>query len=244
MGAWRIWLVAAVAPVWGCDGSIGTEDVTGGRRLNDDPPAVPESPPTGGAGSRGGDGDGGHGGNDGVGGGGGLGGGGAASGLGGAGGDGQPPDESCEGGPLPEPIANCAPTPVPDTGDPYADCVARINQLRWDCQCLPPIARWADGEACTDANAEYDSVNGPHASFFDQPCGSGARAQNECPGWSSNESVVDGCLQLMWDEGPEDGDPSTENGHYETMASATYSRVACGFYTTPTGDVWGVQNFD
>jgi hypothetical protein len=122
--------------------------------------------------------------------------------------------------------------------------VARINQFRWECQCLPPLQRWTDGESCTDSNAQYDSENGVHASFYDMPCGSGARAQNECPGWPSNNHVITGCLQAMWDEGPEDGNPDTVNGHYESMATSTYTRVACGFYTTPSGDVWGVQNFD
>jgi len=150
----------------------------------------------------------------------------------------------CSNGPFATPTPNCQPTPVPNTGDPHADCVARINQFRWECQCLLPLARWTDGEACTDGNAEYDSVNGAHASFDDQPCGSGGRGQNECPGWGSNEQVIDGCLQVMWDEGPEDGDPNTVNGHYESMSSSSFTQVACGFYTTPGGQVWGVQNFD
>jgi hypothetical protein len=38
--------------------------------------------------------------------------------------------------------------------------------------------------------------------------------------------------------------PDTVNGHYESMASTSYTQVACGFFTTPTGSVWGVQNFD
>ena len=152
--------------------------------------------------------------------------------------------DPCAGGPLSTPIPSCNPIPAPGTGDIHADCVARINQLRWECQGLPPLMRWTDGESCTDSNAEYDSVNGVHASFSDMPCGSGARAQNECPGWPSNDHVITGCLQSMWDEGPEDGNPDTVNGHYETMAASTYTRVACGFYTTASGDVWAVQNFD
>lgn len=151
---------------------------------------------------------------------------------------------ACAGGPLAAPIADCNPGPLPASGDIHADCVARINQFRWECQCLPPIARWSDGEACADGNARYDSTNGVHASFYDQPCGSGGRAQNECPGWPSTDSVISGCLRAMWEEGPEDGDPDTVNGHYESMASTSYTRVACGFYTTPSGDVWAVQNFD
>ena len=156
------------------------------------------------------------------------------------GGDGDP----CANGPRPEPIPNCRPAPAPGTGDLHADCVARINRFRWECQCLPPLERWTDGEGCTDSNGQYDSVNGAHASFYDIPCGSGARAQNECPGWPSTQHVITGCLQAMWDEGPEDGNPATVNGHYEAMATTQYTRVACGFFTTAQGDVWGVQNFD
>ena len=104
--------------------------------------------------------------------------------------------------------------------------------------------RWLSGESCTDGNAEYDSNNGVHASFYDMPCGTGARAQNECPNWPSNAHVINGCLQAMWDEGPEDGNPDTVNGHYVSMATTTYTQVACGFFTTPSGRVWGVQNFD
>ncbi len=60
----------------------------------------------------------------------------------------------CGDGPLSAPIVPCQPTPVPDTGDPYADCVARINQFRADCQCLPPLERWTDGESCADEHAQ------------------------------------------------------------------------------------------
>lgn len=151
---------------------------------------------------------------------------------------------ACAGGPLATPLPNCNPEPPPSTGDLHSDCVARINQLRWECQCLPPIDRWNDGESCADGNAEHDSTYGIHASFYDLPCGTGARAQNECPGWPSADRVIADCLQQMWNEGPEDGDPITVNGHYESMASTNYAQVACGFFTTPSGDVWAVQNFD
>ena len=70
------------------------------------------------------------------------------SGAGGSGGGtgGTPGDPrfiaSCSSGPLAAPLANCQPEPLPSTGDPYADCVTRINQLRWECQCLPGLQRW------------------------------------------------------------------------------------------------------
>ena len=76
----------------------------------------------------------------------------------------------CTDGPLSEPIAGCSLGPVLDSGNFKADCVARINQFRWDCQCLPPLDRWTDGETCADKHAEYDSTNGAHAGFIDDIC--------------------------------------------------------------------------
>ena len=148
----------------------------------------------------------------------------------------------CANGPLSEPIAGCTPGPVPDSGDFRADCVARINQFRWDCQCLPPLDRWSDGETCADEHAAYDSTNGAHSGFMDTICTPGGWAQNECPGWGSEISIVDGCLQLMWDEGP--GEDFNVHGHYINMSSTNYTKVACGVYITGSGDVWSVQNYD
>ena len=41
----------------------------------------------------------------------------------------------------------------------------RINQFRTQRACLPPYARWPDGEACADQLAQYDSTMPmmPHA---------------------------------------------------------------------------------
>ncbi len=153
--------------------------------------------------------------------------------------DGQPGD--CDNGPRSTPIPGCVPTPVPDTGDPYADCVARINQFRWECQCLPPLERWTDGESCADEHAEYDSTRSAHDGFRDNICDPRGSAQNECPGWNSESHVISSCLQMMWDEGP--GEPYSEHGHYINMSNESYNRVACGFFTTPSGSVWAVQNF-
>lgn len=159
---------------------------------------------------------------------------------------GTPPVDSslpamCSGGPLALPIDGCTPTPVPDTGDIYADCVARINQFRAECQCLPPLMRWTEGESCADMHAEYDSTRPPHSGFGDRICSNGGRAQNECPGWRSTSQVISGCLQAMWDEGP--GEPFSAHGHYINMSNTSYSQVACGFYTTSGGQLWAVQNF-
>jgi hypothetical protein len=151
-------------------------------------------------------------------------------------------DWAPEDGPRGTPVSGCEPDPLPSTGDDRQDCVDRINQLRYECQGLPPLERWVEGEACADAHAEYDVTEGPHAGFQDDICSPRGRAQNECPGWGSVRSVIDGCLQMMWDEGP--GENFQEHGHYINMSNPNHSRVACGFHTTADGAVWAVQNFD
>jgi hypothetical protein len=143
----------------------------------------------------------------------------------------------CESGPLPGPIPGCTPVPAASSGDIYQDCVDRINQFRWECQCLPPLARWSDAEACTDQQAGDDqAVNGPHSHFG--ACGEWA--QNTCPNWGSTQDVIVNCLQAMWDEGP--GEPFEAHGHYINMSNTDYSKVACGFSQTGQG-VWANQNF-
>jgi len=147
----------------------------------------------------------------------------------------------CAQGPLDGPIPGCRPAPPPSTGDRYEDCVARINQLRAECQCLPPLARWQGGESCADEHSEYDVTGGPHAGFRARICDPSGSAQNECPGWGSVPQVISGCLQAMWDEGP--GRPFSEHGHYLNMSNRSFSRVACGYHSTRDGRVWSVQNF-
>lgn len=137
----------------------------------------------------------------------------------------------------------------PNTGDIYADCVARVNQFR-ACVCLPPLPRWSAGESCADQNASYDAgKNSAHAGFQAGICAAG-NAQDECPAWGgSAEKVIDGCLQMMFDEGPPPtttctGTCYSEHGHFINMTGAKYkSGVACGFYTTSSGSIWAVQNF-
>jgi hypothetical protein len=142
----------------------------------------------------------------------------------------------------------CKPT-APSTGDMYADCVARVNQFR-ACACLPPLAHWTDGEACANQDATYDAQNqsaGAHAGFKANICAAG-NAQDECPGWRSNDQVVSGCLQQMFDEGPPPMNPCTgtcyeQHGHFINMTNTRYTQVACGFFTNTDGKIWGVQNF-
>lgn len=143
----------------------------------------------------------------------------------------------CEMGPLAAPIPGCTPTPLASTGDVHQDCVDRINQFRWECQCLPPLARWNGAEACTDDQASADqNGGGPHGNFGS--CGE--NAQNTCPNWGSEQQIITGCLQAMWDEGP--GEPFSAHGHYINMSSMSYTKVACGFSSSGAG-VWSNQNF-
>jgi hypothetical protein len=154
-----------------------------------------------------------------------------------------PSGDCTMGPPLDTPIAGCRPTPMPSTGDPAEDCVRRINQFRCECQHLPPLMRWRDGEACANQMAQYDSEHPDraHAGFIDGIC-SGGRAQNECPGCGSIEQTVSGCLQQMWDEGPGDFYGPPPHGHYINMSSTSHTMVACGFYDGPSG-VYAAQNF-
>ncbi len=117
-------------------------------------------------------------------------------------------------------------------------CVDTINGYRSTLG-LPPYARWESGEACADGQSQDDAASGiPHGAFGE--CGEWA--QNECPGWrGSYEAVLDGCLAMMWAEGP--GADFQQHGHYINMSSTQYTQVACGFHTTPGGEVWAIQNF-
>ena len=148
---------------------------------------------------------------------------------------------------------SCAPNcacrpPAPNTGDPYADCVERVNQFR-ACVCLGSLARNTAGEACANQEAQYDSQTGmAHSGFVNRICSPTGLAQNECPGWSTAEETVSHCMQDMFNEGPPPSTPCTGScfetyGHFLNMTSTRYTSVACGFYTTASGEVWQVQNF-
>ena len=133
------------------------------------------------------------------------------------------------------------------SSDPYDEyrqaCVDKINEYRATLG-LPPYERWREAESCADQEAKSDSETGQaHGAF--PSCGE--MAQNECPGWPSLESISTGdsmvgksCLDMMWDEGP---GPWDGHGHYINMSSTKYTKVACGFYVTPNGEVWSVQDF-
>ncbi|MBI5533988.1 MAG: hypothetical protein HY898_14800 [Deltaproteobacteria bacterium] len=121
--------------------------------------------------------------------------------------------------------------------DPAQLCVDTINQYRATLG-LPPYGRWVGGEVCAAKEAQTDAgKNQPHSAFG--TCGEWA--QNECPGWGGPpESMIEGCLAMMWAEGP--GADFASHGHYINMSSTQYTEVACGYYDGP-GGVWAVQNF-
>jgi hypothetical protein len=126
--------------------------------------------------------------------------------------------------------------------DPYASarqtCVDRVNQLRAT-KGLGAIPRLASAESCADGQAKTDSQTGmAHSAFnacLSQVQGWTGAAQNECPGWGSVADTLSGCIDAMWGEGP-------GGGHYDNMVG-DYDDIACGFYTTPQGKVWMVQDF-
>lgn len=123
-------------------------------------------------------------------------------------------------------------------GDARIRCVDRTNELRASMQ-LPPIPRLASAEPCVDGQAKSDSETGKAHGAFDACLGQvknwrGA-AQNECPGYGSVESALGTCLDMMWAEGP-------GGGHFDNMVGDS-TQTACGFYTTPQGKVWMIQDF-
>ena len=130
-----------------------------------------------------------------------------------------------------------------DEPDPYEDarqlCVDLTNGYR-DQVGVPHLSRNTAKESCVDSQCESDSQGGQAHGAFGQ-CGE--HAQNECPGWPSEdiEGSVKKCLQMMFDEGP--GEPYSAHGHYINMTSTKYSKVACGFYVTKSGKLWVIQDF-
>ena len=142
----------------------------------------------------------------------------------------------------------CKPAAPPSTGDIHQDCVDRINQFLTQCACLPALTRATDGEACADQMAAYDAaMNSAHAGAIANIC-TPSGSQNECPGYASNNQVISLCMQQMWDEGTPPTSSCTgtcyeQHGHYINMTDPSVHRVACGFFTTSSGQVWAAQNF-
>jgi hypothetical protein len=137
--------------------------------------------------------------------------------------------------------ASAPPPPPVDAGSSSIQqhCVDKINQYRATLS-LPPLARMSAKESCADGQAKSDAMsNTPHGAFGQ--CSE--FAQNECPGWPSAnmQQSLDGCLQMMWNEGP--GADFSKHGHYINMSSTKYTKVFCGFYDLGNGKFWSVQDF-
>lgn len=129
------------------------------------------------------------------------------------------------------------PVPLP-FADPAQRCVDVINQYRATVR-LPPLSRWIMSESCVNTEARDSAAMGqPHGAFGH--CGE--LSQNVCPDWAGPaDRMIAPCIQSQWAEGP-GGDYAT-HGHYINMTSTRYTKVACGYFTTPAGKVWAVQSF-
>ncbi len=120
-----------------------------------------------------------------------------------------------------------------------AQCVQIINADR--ATLTPPSAPLAENtaeEACVDMQAQADfTANTAHSAFGNCK----EQAQDECPGWPGPpSSIMTNCLAQMWAEGPP---PAGTDNHWLNMSNARYTKVACGFYQTPSGSWWATQDF-
>src|SRR5262249_19928972 len=113
-------------------------------------------------------------------------------------------------------------------------CLSTINSFRSKVG-LPPYERWTKAETCAADQAKSDSQTGTGHGAFAR-CGE--LAQNECPAFpsASPSQALSACLAAMWQEGP-------GGGHYDTMTSKQYTKVACGVFVTASGQTWAVQDF-
>jgi hypothetical protein len=101
-----------------------------------------------------------------------------------------------------------------------------------------PLTEYIAQDSCADREAQEDeAANRGHASFG--LCKE--QAQDECPGYAGSlTSVVTKCLAQMWAEGPP---PAGQDNHWLNMSNPRFTKVACGYYQTPSGSWWAPQNF-
>jgi hypothetical protein len=133
-----------------------------------------------------------------------------------------------------------------DASDPLAaaraQCVQIINQDRASLNPpSPPLTENTAEEPCVDAEAQTDyTQNSAHYSFIHyNNCKS--FAEDECPGWPGPpSSIMTNCLAQMWAEGPP---AAGQDNHWLNMSNLQYTKVACGFYQTPSGTWWATQDF-
>ena len=165
--------------------------------------------------------------------------------------DGNSSTTTAEGGGL---VPDASPAPGTDAGDASlapgtdggaalaaarAQCVQILNQDRATLSpASPPLAEDTANEACVDGQAQADFTANMAYSAFGKCRESAA---NECPSWPGPPSaIMTTCLAQMWAEGPP---PSGQVNHWSNMSNAKYTKVACGFYQTPTGSWWATQDF-
>jgi hypothetical protein len=140
-------------------------------------------------------------------------------------------------------IPDASTTPVGDAGAALAaaraQCVQIINQDRATLSpASPPLTEDTAEEACVDGQAQADfTADTAHSAFGH--CHESA--QDECPGWPGPPSaIMTKCLAQMWAEGPP---AAGQDNHWLNMSNAKYTKVACGFYQTPSGSWWATQDF-
>lgn len=133
-------------------------------------------------------------------------------------------------------------------------CVAHTNELRASLGIAP--VEPADLGECSDAGARLDAESGKtHASAGDCV---GMGPQNSCPAWdisffASDEEALMACLDMMWAEGEppvsriECADDYlgcfSKHGHYLNMSNPGNTRMSCGFFRMPDGELWMNQDF-
>jgi hypothetical protein len=102
----------------------------------------------------------------------------------------------------------------------------------------PPLTEATDQESCVDGQAKDDSEADAAHSAFGQ-CKE--QAQDECPNWGGTPmQIMTQCLAQMWAEGPP---AKGKDNHWLNMSNSAYTKVACGFYRTPSGSYWATQDF-
>ena len=130
-----------------------------------------------------------------------------------------------------------------DGADPLAaarqQCVQIINQDRASLATpSPALTEDTAEEPCVDEQAQADYEAGvAHHAFGNCK----ESAQDECPNWPGPPSeIMTKCLAQMWAEGPPE---AGQDNHWLNMSNPKYTKVACGFYQTPSGSWWATQDF-
>jgi hypothetical protein len=122
-------------------------------------------------------------------------------------------------------------------------CVERINKLRAT-ENLNSLQRYKEKESCVDGQSKLEyGASVPHRTLGSCQ----ENWQNICDEESSIDDVIEQCLEKrMWYKEKachESGSTDCKSGHYKTMSNPALSKLACGFYEVPNGDIKSVQDF-